>query len=207
MDSLVAIPRVTLQRHTEIPNIPPVFVGDVTHDSALALNRNPTVVSFVDGLLMPRRPSAIFGFVMPVIVNALNGMFPRWARTHVSKKNTEIHHPRFAHANPSTSVARITSAASRLYSTPAYVLWRVMCVGRACASVLALRFAGSFFMQTAAALRVTGSEIRSVYNFFPTAIAKAFPQMHLSVFGMPPNNQQPVKALSLQVYQLHTRIL
>jgi hypothetical protein len=80
------------------------------------------------GLLFLRRPAAIFWAVVPIVIDAINRMFKRWARTHVAIEVFERISPTIANGYSTTPVSRKLAAlrvvASLLHCSPNVVFSR-----------------------------------------------------------------------------------
>lgn len=63
----------------------------------------------IGGLLFPSRPSAIFRAIVAVVVDAINRVTGRRARTHVQKERFKFI-PSIADANPASSVVTVCAA-------------------------------------------------------------------------------------------------
>jgi len=66
----------------------------------------PASVSVLDE---PRGPSTICGFVVPIIVNAVNGVPRRWAHTHVVSEGCERLSPSLADGDTASTPIRIAN--------------------------------------------------------------------------------------------------
>lgn len=59
----------------------------------------------IQALLIPRSPAAISGFVVSIIVDAIEAVFGRWALSHVGQELLKGIQPLIAHPNSPTAVA------------------------------------------------------------------------------------------------------
>lgn len=76
----------------------------VSDTEALAVEVNQPDISLVVGLFKPGGPSAVFGAIWSVVIDAINRMFWGRPQSHVSQKVWERVTPPVAHRNASGSV-------------------------------------------------------------------------------------------------------
>jgi len=132
-------------------------------------------------LFFPGRPAAIAGFVVPVIVDAVNGVFRGWRVTHVAVKGIKGIEPFRPHRDPSIPIVNlgqlIRTTALRAFRIAHSVL-HVLPSAPDLSSPLAM-FMAAFFhdfsMQAAAALRSPIDQRLLPRNGFVSAIAAATP--------------------------------
>jgi hypothetical protein len=78
------------------------------------------------GLFLRRSPFAVSGFIVPIIVNAVNGMLSRWPSSHISQKILKALLPLGANSDPAPAVPvialvlRVTAAI--IHRNPSAVL-------------------------------------------------------------------------------------
>lgn len=105
------------------------MVNPQFHSPRLNVLRSPVKrdhagVSTVLGLLFFRRPLAITGAVVPIIINALNRVFLGWSFTHVIQKILKLL-PACAHSNSAPTVALKTNTlrvlATLFHSDPDFI--------------------------------------------------------------------------------------
>lgn len=96
----------------------------IRHGLCLAPRRNQYGVSPIDRLLVGRRPPAVTWFIIPINVNAIDGVRRRWAISHVCKKIVKVQ-PSVADLDAAEAVAfiaghRVTPAPHR-HPNPVHV--------------------------------------------------------------------------------------
>lgn len=146
------------------------------HSSVLVGDK--MVIPFVVSLFESDSPSAIFGRVWAIVVNAINGMLWRWARPHVSVKVLERVDPASAHCNTARAIVRIIRrfgiCASALDMPPTSVL------GRVSHAVRRSRFGCGLWTKATATLGAARLQIVAKGNLLISAIANAAPR-HVAV--------------------------
>lgn len=146
-------------------------------------------------LFSGRRPTDVVRFIVAVVVDAVDRVAQRWARTHVSEKLFE-RHPRGADRNPSGSIAsglRILTA--RAHRAPNVVFARiapVSCVAMSQASRISVALFGA---QAAARQRVAASQCTLLDFSFSAAVAPAQPESRMPIFSARFKDQPSAKTL------------
>lgn len=158
----------------------------------------PTVPSKIAHLLCVGSPSAIPRLVIPVIVNAINGMLGRRLWTHISIKVRKGGLPSFANGNPATApklkIFPVFVITPPKHSDPSSVLRRV---GHA---VNSEKVFGVVYGQAAA--RPTKAFAQVVPWNLPDgpAVAKTLPRSFRSLIGGAAQHFPTLKALTNQVF-------
>jgi len=160
-------------------------------------------------LLRLSSPAAIAGFVIPVVVDAVNGMLGTRARPHIEKNRSKVLPPAFTTLNASTAVIFPTSgfggSAPTEHTRPCLIFWRN-------ATFLALsmpetRIAISTCMlQTTTTFSVTVPQERAIDYYLASAIAFTSPhRMALVIRKRTPKDAQLPEALpgKINQYALH----
>ena len=70
------------------------------------MGRSLGLGSSVEGLLRWSGPSTVIGSVIPIVVDAVDGVLWRWAIAHICEERLKGFQPSFADRDPSTSVPR-----------------------------------------------------------------------------------------------------
>lgn len=163
-DSRIECARVKADRQCPLPTRPAISV--VFDELCRACS-----LSLVDTLFGLRRPSAIFRAVVAIVVDAVNGMLLRRARSHVSEKRRKGFVPRVAYSNAPAAVAgvglRASVIAPRAHVYPALIL-------RCCACL----FAGVSVLANLASARgvVAAPELNTNHNALIAAFATTPPR-------------------------------
>lgn len=95
----------------------------------LSTKSNIDIVSAIVGLLFSRNPSAIFGGVGTIIINAVKCVFFAWSFPHIIIKSIEGVFPSFANFNTPAAIKRIIfyrlrrAVASSFHPKPCFVFW------------------------------------------------------------------------------------
>ena len=66
-----------------------------------------SIPSAVIGLFGPAGPHAVSGFVVPVVVNSFDGVFPDWARSHISQEIGEGAAPPIANSYAAPPISNV----------------------------------------------------------------------------------------------------
>ena len=84
-------------------------------------------MGLIRGLFFARRPSAVSGFVVPIIVDAVNTVSRRWSPPHVCNEVLEALPPAFANLNPTAAISlvflHLGSVAAIQQRTPNEIFW------------------------------------------------------------------------------------
>jgi hypothetical protein len=134
--------------------------GPLPNGASLALVVNKRVPPSISSLFFARGPTAIFRFIITIVVNAFQSVFGCWPFPHVLQKILKRMPPTPANANSSSAIKRkgvifrIVATSNGL--TPGSVFWslRSPVCRQACAR--------DFSMQAAATLCPTIKELRDV---------------------------------------------
>lgn len=140
-----------------------------------AVEAENTGRSPIIGLLLWSRPTAVTGFVVAVVVDAIKRMLRRRSKTHVGEEVLELQPP-LSDLNAATAVAMVGLAryvsASLKHLRPCHML------GAATASVGSWHGGLSFSMKAAAACCVPCRKIRLPYLACCAALASTLPRPH-----------------------------
>ncbi len=172
---------------SDAANFPP-FCKTQRH----SIIRDHSIAAGVSILLRCRRPAAVFRAVISVVVNSVETMAWRWARSHVLKKCLE-RQPPFANDNPSPAITIeswvMSIVASLKHSGPHAILWRV---------VQAVRLVGAPITRSAGAV----SQISSSDGLLHAASTTAQPEHGLpAVSGVRMKDGPATKQQASQVYE------
>lgn len=128
-----------------------------------AIPSEKVIVPLVTPLLLSGSPCAILGRVMPIVVQTLNMMLRRWARTHVMKKLGEIVAPFWADTNTPRTVIFIAClfwiVTASTHIEPNSVLRTVP------HSVRAQECSNEFALQTTTTFCPSKGEFGAIYNY------------------------------------------
>jgi len=139
---------------------------------AFAIPAQKAVVSRVVVLFDGRRPVAILGCIVPIIVAALECVTRCWAWTHIRVKSRKLQ-PAITHLNAAATIVAICPG-RWVKTTPQHT--RPHAIFRAIGfSVNRQPRCSNLITSTAARLRVTATQMISQYDRFFSAIAAASP--------------------------------
>lgn len=136
-----------------------------------------SVVSFVAPLLNRSRPADVPKLVRPIVIDAVDRVFLRWAWADVPHERFKVDLPFSTDRDAPTAVSGIRMVvrieASLLHRSPLPVLVRSR------AAVRLQSLGGLLSRQTSATLSLAGSQSAAVYHGFLTADATAAPERTL----------------------------
>lgn len=158
-----------------------------THSSAIRL---------IVRLLGARSPSAIFGCIWTIVVDAIDGV-TWWTCAHVSQERREVVRPFFTHLYSSRAigfVTRIARVRASLLSADPNVIFALV---RAAVAQMAASAKAS------ATVRLSARQNVAANGFLGAAITPTDPHRCLAFVGTAMRNKQSTEALAGEVFQLH----
>ena len=170
--------------------INPHFSRPLSQGEALAVKGDMSGVTPIVRLFVRICPSAIFWFVVAVIINPIQRIAAPWALSHVFNKRFNGVQPTLAHCYPSAAIASVTRIAlvraSRNHSVPRFVF------GRSANTVFGSRLATP-------ATTLPGDQATGGYGLFIPACASTKPHRMLAFVTSESENGQAHKPLAHQV--------
>ena len=128
------------------------FASPIFHALRFPFSGNPDGNATVSDLLVPRRPSAVVGAVVAIIIDAVKRVFRGWFRPHIGVEVLERFQPasanRYAPSPVSIEVFVIRIRASLFHAPPRRKFKRDSAISRA--SVLVVDLCRRLSLQTAA---------------------------------------------------------
>lgn len=123
-------------------------------------------------------PSAIAGFVMTVVFNAVDRMLRRWTRPNITQESHERLSPVITDANPATAVVfevvKFRVRAARDHLAPRDVFRRSFLASMAVNKILSLHpLTGSFSLQAPARTNGPSSQVVQLNRFRHAAVTRA----------------------------------
>ena len=150
----------------------------ILYTQGSAINRHPPIESGITCLFSFGGPSTILGFVISIIVDAINGVKWGWFWSHIFHKSIKTIHPSLANLDTSTTVNRKFMmdrvVAPLLHGSPCLVFKRLSHVMGALVGVTSQQVGRCLFGQTAAAKRAF-SDIGSSGDGHSATVALAMP--------------------------------
>ena len=150
-------------------------------------------------LLGASRPSAVLWRIWAVVVNAINGMVGRRARSHIGKEGREATAPTVADRNPTTSPASILPVSGVIttmtHAAPRSIFggdsrFAIAAVGPTAMAVRSIQASRVLSMETSTTLRVAAPQVTSIDNPIRPTITAARPiAFPLTYFHEPQDNQ------------------
>jgi hypothetical protein len=134
---------------------------------------NASILARIVGLLRQRRPSNIAGFVIPVYVDSIKGVFPGRALAYVRKERGEVVSPFVAHLDPAAAVvgpSLIRTVIATSFRVAPRLVFRSLCL-----SVRALARRRRLAVQATTASDVAGAELIAGDLMCVPAVATANP--------------------------------
>lgn len=151
------------------------------------------VASFVSMLLYVGSPPAIVRTVSLCVVDAINGAFRGWLKTHVGKEVLKAVLPAITHRNSGPSVAGIIGG-TRIVASVSNVNPCAI-FGRAGASMSCVGFAGHFTLKTSATAGYSTPKIAGAEHFLVSTIAPAKPSTRPDII----NHHKSAKAATSNI--------
>ena len=149
------------------------FIGDLPADRLAAVRATRQRRAAIRTLFLSSGPFAVRRFVVAVVLETLQGMQARWARTHVGKEGGEVFAPTLTDANPATTVIGVLRhlwvEASGFHVRPDRVL------GRVPHAVRTIAFACFSVAKATTRLAVTRTEIVGCNKDRPSTVASTEP--------------------------------
>lgn len=151
-------------------------------------------------------PSTIVRFVVAVIVDSVQAVRGRWARSHVGKEINE-RRPTIAHADSSSTIVRVSwmsRCASRVHVYPRQILisvWRQFRKSRlASRCSMCCRAEGSpLFLQASATLMFSAAKVVSMRDRLLAAITATQPSALNAFVRAQTQNCQPSKSVANKI--------
>lgn len=130
-------------------------------------------------LLLNGSPSAVFGTIIAIIIDSVQGVLGAWPWSHIPEKSRKPMWslPPLAYGDPSSAIIMVSAIgrffAALLHPNPASILG--LCFGCGAKPVRDHGFPSSFYSKTSAALGFPGGNLKALYEFFSPAIAATKP--------------------------------
>ena len=173
------------------------------HCASNAIDLDVDVRAFVRRLLGQCRPAAVLRRVWSVVIDAIDGMSWRRARTHVLKELREISEPRLVDVDATASIVGIPRvgwiAAAFPHIEPRLVF------GTARESVCRASGLDALSLYASTALRDALLQIRSGNNLRPATVASAHPCDSANSMSLRRGNES-AESLPAEIYTSHDSV-